>query len=197
MNPSTSFLVAGLLCLGCGGGKAAQTPADARASSATARNTEAAPSEGDLTREERERFLGAINDSCADTYCEGAFGFEFDGLECRFADAACAISFVMFTDEPTRPGLVPARLASAPEDEEPFVAVIETVVPPSECDPTHVGMEQGGPPCTIVEAGCVLAPIRSVNEFESLHWDMLAPCVFALEDAILPETSDDAETSEQ
>lgn len=140
--------------------------------------------------------LGAINDSCTDTYCDSAFGFEFDGLECRFADETCAISFVMFTDEPTRPGLAPARLTSSPEDEEPFVAVIEAVVPPSECDPAHVGQERGGPACTIVEAGCVLAPIRSVDEFESLHWDLLAPCVFALEDAVLPETSEDEATGE-
>lgn len=198
VNPSTWSLVSCVWCLACGIDKTVQTPADVRPSSAAARGTQpdAATTDRDLTTTERDRFLENINDQCADTYCEGSFGFEFDGLECRFSEAECAISFVMFTDEPTRPGLTPSRITSSPDDEEPFVAVIESVIPPTECDPLDLGMEQGGPPCTIVEAGCVLAPVRSVSELESLHWDLLSPCVFALEDAILPATSDAEETDE-
>ena len=176
-------------CLACAAGKSPQTPAGARVSTSepAAAEDEIEPNAGDLTADERARFLTTLNELCADTYCEGAFGFEFDRLECLFEEEACVISFVMFTQDATRPGVVPTRLETAPEAEEPYSAVIESVVPPAECDPNEMGMEPGGPPCTIVEASCVLSPIRSVAEFEDQHWDLLSHCVFGLEDAILAD----------
>ena len=134
---------------------------------------------------ERDRFLEAINDLCGDTYCEGEFGYDFLELECEFDAAVCAIGYEMVTDSPTRAEISPRKVRSEHGYHGPVFGAITAVVPPSKCDRYEAGLEEAGPPCTIVQAACILTPIRSAAEFEQLHWEKLSDCVSVIEDAVL------------
>jgi hypothetical protein len=171
----------------CGGKPASRpvaTATDAPARSAEAASPDAA-SGGDLTRAEQQGFLNRINDLCKGTYCEGSFSFDFDHLECHFEKGVCAISFVMVTEEPTAPGVTARRIRSQ-DEHGPVFAELLSVVPPDQCDRYDAGLEPQGAPCTVVDAVCALFPIRSVTDFEKLHWDKLSSCVSTIEDVLIP-----------
>lgn len=157
---------------------------------ASARAARARPVDG-LTLGDRSRFLDQINESCADTYCEGAFKYRFHDLQCDFSQSTCTIAFSMATDAPTRPVVArqPIEVAGAAR----VSANISRVVPPAQCDRYEADLAAAGPPCTMIEAQCSLVPLRSAAEFEQSYRDPLSACVWALEKTILENgTSDSA-----
>ncbi len=66
-----------------------------------------------------------------------------------------------------------------------MVATIVNVTPRSGCNRVKPDKHRDGPPCTVIEAACVLAPIRDQRAYEQAHFEFLADCLLTLEEAIL------------
>jgi hypothetical protein len=46
-----------------------------------------------LTRVEQSRVLRAIDNDCADTWCEGDYDYRFDSIRCQFERRVCRLGF--------------------------------------------------------------------------------------------------------
>jgi hypothetical protein len=47
----------------------------------------------DLDRTEIKAFLFAVDQICADTWCEGDYNFRFTGVDCDFSEGRCQLSY--------------------------------------------------------------------------------------------------------
>lgn len=135
---------------------------------------------------DRNRYLERMNDLCADSFCEGPFRYRFTDLNCSFVDSTCVVAFNMVTDDPTRPGLQPARIVAAGAESSELAQFLE-VVPPSDCVRDDAGFDSDGPPCTAIRAACVLTPVNQMGDFVKSNWNLLSRCVEAVEGTALPD----------
>jgi len=180
-----------LIIVSCAGSATTQAPTTASHPQQTKRAAAARPKnaerpQDDLSSADRDRYLEKMNDLCADTFCEGPFLYHFTDLNCSFADSTCVLAFDMVTDDPTRPGLQPARIVSAGAESTELAQLLE-VVPPSDCVRDEAGLDSDGPPCTAIRAACVLTPISHAGDFVRSNWEQLCKCVEAVENTALPD----------
>lgn len=55
-----------------------------------------------FTKEERDLILNAIDNTCADSWCEGEYEYEFIKIACNKLNHSCLLQYYLASDESTR-----------------------------------------------------------------------------------------------